>query len=98
MNSNELKQIKEMINAGKVDRATTIRARQILSERGIEISRTAVFMFLNNPAAGSKHAADIIDSYMTAINERIASFGELRSKQSKQLTVEAAKRLAALAQ
>ena len=97
MTKQEIEQLKLFVNKGKVDRATTIRAREILSEKGITISRTAVFMFLNNPAAGSAYAADILDAYMQAINERLHSFNELKSKQSKQLTVEAAKRIAAMA-
>lgn len=95
MNKQELEGAKAFINAGRVNRATSKRALEILRQSNCGISRVAVYRFLNNEGAMSKYQSEIIAAYNQAINERMENPG--RNKQEQERTINAAKRLLAMA-
>lgn len=95
MTKGELQSAKAFINAGRVNRATSKRALEILRNSNCGISRVAVYRFLNNPGATSKYQSQIIAAYTQAINERMDNPG--RNKQEQERTINAAKRLLAMA-
>lgn len=95
MNKQELQSAKAFINAGRVNRATSKRALEILRQSNCGISRVAVYRFLNNEGAMSKYQSEIIAAYNQAINERMDNPG--RNKIEKERTIQAAKRLLAMA-
>ena len=70
-------QIKRIAN-----KQTTGRAIEILSQRGVYISRQAIHNYLNNQSAGSRYEKEIIAAYQQAAADILLDIEtEIQSKQ-----------------